>query len=78
VYFPLIIPEAMMIEPTETEAKKTLDLFIQVLNDVSKLAYSNQKDTITNAPLNTSVKRIDDVKAARKPIISYRMLRQQD
>jgi glycine dehydrogenase subunit 2 len=78
VYFPLIIPEAMMIEPTETEAKKTLDLFIQVLNDVSKLAYSNQKDTITNAPLNTSVKRIDDVKAARKPIISYRMLKQQD
>jgi glycine dehydrogenase subunit 2 len=78
VYFPLIIPEALMIEPTETEAKKTLDLFIKILNNVSKLAYSNQKDIITRAPLNTSVKRIDDVKAARKPIVSYRMLKQQE
>ncbi len=78
VYFPLIIPEALMIEPTESEAKKTLDLFIKVLNNVSKLAYSNQKDIITRAPLNTSVKRIDDVKAARKPIVSHRMLKQQE
>jgi glycine dehydrogenase subunit 2 len=76
-YFPLIVPEALMIEPTETEAKRTLDYFIKILNNVSNLAYSDQKNIIMEAPKNTSVRRIDDVKAARKPIISYRMLRQQ-
>lgn len=77
IYFPLIVPEALMIEPTESEAKKTLDNFIEILVDVSNLAYSGQTQNITDAPQNTSVRRIDDVKAARKPIISYRMLEQQ-
>ncbi|MFX0086920.1 MAG: aminomethyl-transferring glycine dehydrogenase subunit GcvPB [Candidatus Hodarchaeota archaeon] len=77
VYFPLIVPEALMIEPTETEAKRTLDYFIEILNKVSKIAYTDQKKIIIEAPQNTSVQRIDDVKAARNPIISYRMLRQQ-
>ncbi|PWI46674.1 glycine dehydrogenase (aminomethyl-transferring) [Candidatus Heimdallarchaeota archaeon B3_Heim] len=77
VYFPLIVPEALMIEPTETEPKEIIDDFIQVIRNISKLAYSGKKEGIQNAPINTSVGRIDDVKAARDPIISYRMLKKQ-
>jgi glycine dehydrogenase subunit 2 len=77
VYFPLTVPEAMMIEPTETEPKKVIDEFLNVLRKVSDLAYSEKKEEILSAPKNTSVRRIDDVKAARKPIISYRMIKSE-
>ncbi|MFW9779282.1 MAG: aminomethyl-transferring glycine dehydrogenase subunit GcvPB [Candidatus Heimdallarchaeota archaeon] len=77
VYFPLIVKEAMMIEPTESEACETLDGFINVIKEVSDLAYEDKIDRILDAPRNTSVKRIDDVKAARNPIVSYRMLSQK-
>ncbi|MHA1975942.1 MAG: aminomethyl-transferring glycine dehydrogenase subunit GcvPB [Candidatus Hodarchaeales archaeon] len=75
VYFPLIVPEALMIEPTETEPKEIIDDFIQVMGKISKLAYSGNTEEIRKAPVSTSVGRIDDVKAARDPIISYRMLK---
>ena len=78
VYFPLIVPEALMIEPTETEPKEMLDSFIEIIKQVSRLAYSDQRNQILEAPCNTSVRRIDDVKAARQPILSYRMLKQQE
>jgi glycine dehydrogenase subunit 2 len=78
IYFPLIVPEALMIEPTESEPKKLLDGFTEILREVSYLAYSDQQDSIFEAPLNASVGRIDDVKAARQPILSYRMLKQQE
>ncbi|UCG90539.1 MAG: aminomethyl-transferring glycine dehydrogenase subunit GcvPB [Candidatus Heimdallarchaeota archaeon] len=80
IYFPQIVPEALMIEPTETEPKKMLDGFIAILRDISKFVYSDQEDQrnqILEAPCNVSVRRIDDVKAARNPILSYRMLKQQ-
>ncbi|MHA2244086.1 MAG: aminomethyl-transferring glycine dehydrogenase subunit GcvPB [Candidatus Hodarchaeales archaeon] len=76
VYFPLIVPEALMIEPTETEPKEMLDGFINILKDVSQIAYSDQQVHLLETPLNTSVGRIDDVKAARHPIVSFRMLKQ--
>ncbi len=75
VYFPLIVPEALMIEPTETEPKEVIDTFIEALKKVSELAYSGRTEKILGAPNSTSVGRIDDVKAAREPIISYRMLK---
>ncbi len=75
VYFPLIVPEALMIEPTETEPKEALDDFIEVLREISDLAYSENRDRILKSPINTSVKRIDDVKAARNPILRYKMLK---
>jgi glycine dehydrogenase subunit 2 len=75
VYFPLIVPEALMIEPTETEPKESIDTFIEALKKVSELAYSGNIEKIRKAPESTSVGRIDDVKAAREPIISYRMLK---
>lgn len=77
MYFPLIVKEAMMTEPTETEACEILDDFIEVIEEISRLAYSGETKKIRNAPLNSSVRRIDDVKAARKPIVSYRMLTQE-
>jgi glycine dehydrogenase subunit 2 len=78
IYFPLIVSEALMIEPTESEPKKMLDGFTDILREVSHLAFTDQHDSILEAPLNASVGRIDDVKAARRPILSYRMLKQQE
>jgi glycine dehydrogenase subunit 2 len=78
VYFPLIVPEALMIEPTETEPKEMLDKFINSMKMASDLAFSDKKDIILKAPQRTSTGRIDDVKAARNPILSYRMLLSQD
>jgi len=78
IYFPLIVPEALMIEPTESEPKKMLDEFIDILMEVSNLAYANHQDTILEAPINASIGRIDDVKAARQPILSYRMMKRKE
>jgi len=77
IYFPLIVPEALMVEPTESEPKEMLDDFKTVLEQASQHAYSDNIDVLKQAPMNTSVRRIDDVKAARKPIISYKMLKEQ-
>jgi len=66
-YFPLIVPEALMIEPTETEDKATLDNFIAVMRELHALAYSDP-DQIKDAPRNAPISRPDDVRAARSPI----------
>ena len=72
IYFPLIVPEALMIEPTETESKDNCDEYIKILETISQEAYS-KPDVIKEAPTNTSVTRVDDVRAARSPILSERM-----
>ena len=72
----MVFTHLQFIEPTETEPKEIIDDFIQVLGKISNLAYSGNKEDIRNAPISTSVGRIDDVKAAREPIISYRMLKE--
>lgn len=64
VYFPLIVKEAMMIEPTETESKETLDKFIAAMRRIAALAEINP-EKLQNAPCTTSVSRPDEVKAAR-------------
>ncbi len=65
IYFPLIVSEALMVEPTETESKETLDLFAQAL-----LAIANEAETnpalVLSAPITTPVKRLDDAMASRK------------
>jgi glycine dehydrogenase subunit 2 len=66
IYFPLIVPEAMMIEPTETESKETLDAFIAAMIEIAELAKTNP-EAITSAPKTTPVSRLDDTLAARKP-----------
>ncbi len=69
IYFPLIVEEALMIEPTETERKETLDGFAGALHTILE----EEPETVRSAPHNTAVKRVDDTKAAREPILSYKM-----
>jgi len=64
VYFPLIVPEAMMIEPTETESQESLEEFIKVMIQIAN-EVENNPDIVRNAPHNTPVARLDEVKAAR-------------
>jgi len=72
IYFPLIVPEAIMIEPNETESKETLDAFCDAMIAIAKEARENP-DLVKSAPLTTSVRRMDEVKAAREPDVCYRI-----
>jgi glycine dehydrogenase subunit 2 len=71
VYFPLIVPECLMIEPTETESKETLDQFIADFRDIVATAKSDP-EKILEAPVNTAVGRIDETRAARQPDLRWR------
>lgn len=71
IYFPLIVPEALMIEPTETESKQTLDAFAEVMLKIAREAKENP-ELLREAPHNTPVGRLDEVAAARCPILCYR------
>ena len=64
IYFPLIVKEALMIEPTETESKQTLDMFIKTMIEIAGLAENNARKFIS-VPDNTPVRRLDETKAAR-------------
>ena len=70
MYFPLIVHEALMIEPTETESKETLDQAIEVFRKLYKEAEKNP-EALHNAPVTTPVGRLDEVKAAREPVLRY-------
>lgn len=70
IYFPLIINQALMIEPTETESKETLDEFIGAMIQIAKEAESDPQ-LVKSAPHNTLVRRPDEVKAARDIIVKY-------
>jgi glycine dehydrogenase subunit 2 len=72
VYFPLIVDEALMIEPTETESKRTLDAFIEAMKQVAREA-EETPEVLHTAPHNTPVRRLDDVKAARNPDLRWQM-----
>lgn len=65
VYFPMIVKEAIMIEPTETESKATLDSFVEVMIEAAELAVSDPQ-SLLDAPLNMPVARLDETKAARE------------
>ena len=70
VYFPLIVPEALMIEPTETENKETLDNFAKAMEKISQEA-KEEPWKLQEAPFMTPMLRLDEVKAARNPIVKY-------
>ncbi len=70
IYFPLIVHEALMSEPTETESKETLDEFIEAMIAISKEAKENP-EILKNAPSTTNIKRIDEVRAARDLILKW-------
>jgi glycine dehydrogenase subunit 2 len=71
IYFPLVVPEAIMIEPNETESKETLDAFCDAMIAIAKEAKENP-ELVKSAPLTTAVRRLDDVKAAREPDVCWR------
>lgn len=70
IYFPLNVDEAIMVEPTETETKETLDEFIQVMRDIAKEA-EDDAESLKSAPHLTPVGRLDEAQAARKPILRW-------
>jgi glycine dehydrogenase subunit 2 len=67
VYFPLTVPEAMMMEPTETESKETLDAFAETLSRIVQ----EPAQLLHEAPHTTEISRPDEVKAARKPVLKW-------
>ncbi len=70
-YFPLIVHDALMIEPTETESKQTLDTFARALAAIAEEARTNPA-LLHEAPHSTPVSRLDEVKAARNPVLCYK------
>ncbi len=70
VYFPLIVSEAIMIEPTETESKERLDDFVQAMRSIAREA-AEEPELVINAPHNAVIRRVDEVTAARKPVIKW-------
>jgi glycine dehydrogenase subunit 2 len=70
VYFPLIVDEALMIEPTETESKQTLDAFVEAMKEIARDAEENP-EILHTAPHDTPVRRLDDVRAARNPDLRW-------
>jgi glycine dehydrogenase subunit 2 len=71
VYFPLIVPEALMIEPTETESIEVLDRFVEAMETIAREAGENPQ-ALKEAPTRTPVGRIDEVLAARNPVVRWR------
>jgi glycine dehydrogenase subunit 2 len=70
VYFPLIVPEALMIEPTETESKRNMDAFIDAMLKIADEARQDI-EILHQAPTTAPVRRVDEVRAARQPILKY-------
>jgi glycine dehydrogenase subunit 2 len=68
VYFPLVVDEALMVEPTETETKETLDNFAEIVAEILREAREDP-EVARNAPYTTPVRRLDEAAAARKPVI---------
>jgi len=70
IYFPLIVKEALMIEPTESESKQDLDKYVNALIKIA----NEDPYLVKNSPNNTSVKRIDEVGATKNPILTWKMI----
>jgi glycine dehydrogenase subunit 2 len=70
IYFPLVVPEALMIEPTETEPKERLDAFIAAMRSIAREA-TESPELLKEAPHSRPVRRLDEVKAAKEPIVKH-------
>ena len=73
IYFPLLFHESLMIEPTENESKQTIDGFIQVMRQIAEEAKADP-ELVKSAPHNTPIGRVDDVLAAKHPVVTWRQL----
>jgi glycine dehydrogenase subunit 2 len=70
VYFPLIVEEALMVEPTETESKETLDAFARTMEEIAR-EIDDDAEKIAHGPYHTVVGRLDEVRAARSPVLRW-------
>jgi glycine dehydrogenase subunit 2 len=71
VYFPLVVPEALMIEPTESEARETLDAFAEAMLAIAREA-AEEPETLKEAPHDRPVRRLDEVRATKQPVVRFR------
>ena len=71
VYFPLVVHGAMLIEPTESESKASLDLFIMTLRDLAKSALAGERGRFVDAPRDAPRRRLDETRAARQPVLRW-------
>ncbi len=71
VYFPLVVHGAMLIEPTESESKASLDLFIMTLRDLAFAAKAGKRERFLTAPVHTPRRRLDETRAARQPVLRW-------
>ena len=71
MYFPLVVHGAMLIEPTESESKASLDLFIMTLRDLALSALGGERERFTAAPLLAPRRRLDETRAARQPVLKW-------
>jgi glycine dehydrogenase subunit 2 len=76
VYFPLVVPEALMIEPTESEAKETLDAFVEAMLAIAREAAA-EPELLHEAPHNRPVRRLDEVRAVKQPILRFGFVEHQ-
>jgi glycine cleavage system P protein (glycine dehydrogenase) subunit 2 len=70
IYFPLVVPEALMIEPTETETKETLDDFADAMVAIAREA-RDDPERLKQAPHVRPIRRLDEVKAVKQPVVRY-------
>jgi glycine dehydrogenase subunit 2 len=70
IYFPLVVPEALMIEPTETEPKERLDDFVDAMRRIAEEA-AESPHLLREAPQGRPVRRLDEVRAAKHPVVRY-------
>ena len=77
IYFPLLFHESLMIEPTESESKDTIDGFIAVMRRIAEEAITNP-DIVKGAPHSTPIGRVDDVLAAKQPVLTFREVRGEE
>jgi glycine dehydrogenase subunit 2 len=70
-YFPVLIPECLLIEPTETESRQDIDAFVAALTEIDALARSDP-EAVKAAPVTTPVRRLDDVRAAKHLDVAWR------
>ena len=70
VYFPLVVKNALLVEPTETESRQSLDEFVAAMNQIAAEAHENP-DTVKQAPHHTRLGRLDEARAARKPVLRW-------
>lgn len=71
MYFPLVVHGAMLVEPTESESRASLDLFIATLRDLAMAAVAGDKERFTQAPFHAPRRRLDETRAARQPILTW-------